>query len=109
MSLYPTMEPTLVQSYARTLGPNREQAHVVRSDLGSDAQLLGAAEVGFADVLEDPAGTLEARREQLDPTRRELGEVHQIRADGQLTSRTLGAYRPRRPVLTGNGRRVTTG
>jgi hypothetical protein len=30
----------------------------VRSELGSDAQLVGAAEVAFADVLEDPAGTL---------------------------------------------------
>ncbi|WP_051640324.1 ROK family transcriptional regulator [Cellulomonas sp. URHE0023] len=81
-ALYPTMEPTLVQSYARTLGPNREQALVVRSDLGPDAQLVGAAEVGFADVLEDPAGALEALREQPDATATELGEVHQIRAVG---------------------------
>ncbi|WP_051274506.1 ROK family transcriptional regulator [Cellulomonas sp. URHD0024] len=81
-ALYPTMEPTLAQSYARTLGPNREQAHVLRSDLGSDAQLLGAAEVGFADVLEDPAGTLEARREQPDPSAEERGEVHRIHRHG---------------------------
>ena len=81
-ALYPTMEATLVQAYARTLGPNREQAQLVRSELASDAQLVGAAEVAFADVLEDPAGTLDARREQLDPRPVELGEVHQIRALG---------------------------
>ena len=77
-----TMEATLVQAYARTLGPNREQARLVRSELASDAQLVGGAEVAFADVLEDPAGTLDARREQLDPRPVELGEVHRIRAHG---------------------------
>ncbi|KQT01318.1 ROK family transcriptional regulator [Cellulomonas sp. Leaf395] len=63
-ALYPTMEPTLAASYSRALGPIREQALLVRSDLGSDAQLVGAAEVAFADVLEDPAGTLEGRLDQ---------------------------------------------
>jgi hypothetical protein len=58
------MEQTLAASYARALGPIREQALLVRSDLGSDAQLVGAAEVAFADVLEDPAGTLGALLEQ---------------------------------------------
>ncbi|GEL45093.1 ROK family protein [Cellulomonas hominis] len=60
-ALYPTMEPALAETFARALGPIREQALLVRSELGSDAQLVGAAEVGFADVLEDPLGTL-ARR-----------------------------------------------
>ncbi|WP_186813440.1 ROK family transcriptional regulator [Cellulomonas xylanilytica] len=60
-ALYPTMEPTLASAYSRALGPVREQALLVRSDLGPDAQLVGAAEVAFADVLEDPAGTLEGR------------------------------------------------
>ena len=60
-ALYPTMEPTLAAAYARALGPIREQALLVRSDLGPDAQLVGAAEVAFADVLEDPAGTLGER------------------------------------------------
>ncbi|WP_456845321.1 ROK family protein [Cellulomonas sp. P5_C6] len=63
-ALYPTMEPTLAASYSRALGPMREQALLVRSDLGSDAQLVGGAEVAFADVLEDPAGTLDARSEE---------------------------------------------
>ena len=63
-ALYPTMEPTLAASYSRALGPIREQALLVRSDLGSDAQLVGAAEVAFADVLEDPAGTLRGRADQ---------------------------------------------
>ncbi|KQY21185.1 hypothetical protein ASD16_17790 [Cellulomonas sp. Root485] len=63
-ALYPTMEPTLAASYSRALGPIREQALLVRSDLGSDAQLVGAAEVAFADVLEDPAGTLLGRADQ---------------------------------------------
>ncbi|KQR10461.1 ROK family transcriptional regulator [Cellulomonas sp. Leaf334] len=63
-ALYPTMEPTLAASYSRALGPIREQALLVRSDLGSDAQLVGAAEVAFADVLEDPAGTLGGRSDQ---------------------------------------------
>ncbi|MDQ0375779.1 ROK family transcriptional regulator [Cellulomonas humilata] len=63
-ALYPTMEPTLAASYSRALGPIREQALLVRSDLGSDAQLVGAAEVAFADVLEDPAGTLGERSDQ---------------------------------------------
>jgi len=57
-SLYPTMEPSLAAAYSRALGPIREQALLVRSELGSDAQLVGASEVAFADVLEDPAGTL---------------------------------------------------
>ena len=65
-ALYPTMEPTLAASYARALGPIREQAMLVRSELGSDAQLVGAAEVAFADVLDDPAGTLGARSAQAD-------------------------------------------
>ena len=39
----------------------------MRSDLGSDAQLVCAAEVAFADVLEDPAGTLGGRPEQETP------------------------------------------
>lgn len=63
-ALYPTMEQTLAASYSRALGPMREQALLVRSDLGSDAQLVGGAEVAFADVLEDPAGTLEARSDE---------------------------------------------
>lgn len=57
--LYPTMEPTLAAEYSRALGPIREQARMVRSELGSDAQLIGAAEVAFADILDDPIGTLE--------------------------------------------------
>lgn len=61
-ALYPTMEPALESTYARALGPIREQAVLVRSGLGSDAQLVGAAEVAFADVLEDPVGTVEALR-----------------------------------------------
>jgi len=65
-ALYPTMEPTLASSFSRTLGPMREQAMIVRGELGSDAQLVGASEVAFADVLEDPAGTLEARTAQAD-------------------------------------------
>jgi predicted NBD/HSP70 family sugar kinase len=60
-ALYPTMEPTLHAAFARALGPIREQALLLRSELAGDAQLVGAAEVAFADVLEDPAGTLEAR------------------------------------------------
>ncbi len=66
-ALYPTMEPTLAASYSRALGPMREQALLVRSELGSDAQLVGAAEVAFADVLEDPAGTLEERADDERP------------------------------------------
>lgn len=81
-ALYPTLEPTLVQAYARTLGPNREQAQLIRSELASDAQLVGAAEVAFADVLEDPAGTLDARREQLETGGEDLGEVHRLRVRG---------------------------
>lgn len=61
-ALYPTMEPTLASTYSRALGPVREQALLVRSELGGDAQLVGASEVAFADVLEDPLGTLEALR-----------------------------------------------
>jgi len=71
-ALYPTMEPTLAEAFARALGPIREQALLVRSELGSDAQLIGAAEVAFADVLEDPLGTLEARRGDVDDTQAEL-------------------------------------
>ncbi|MFI2752983.1 ROK family protein [Cellulomonas sp. P22] len=57
-ALYPTMEPTLQVAIARALGPGREQARLVRSTLGSDAQLVGGAEVAFADLLDDPLGTL---------------------------------------------------
>lgn len=60
-ALYPTMEPALAETFARALGPVREHVRLVRSELGSDAQLVGAAEVGFADLLEDPAGTLGPR------------------------------------------------
>ena len=59
-SLFPTMEPTLHAAVARALGPIREQATLVRSQLGSDAQLVGAAEVAFADVLDHPVRTMEA-------------------------------------------------
>ena len=75
--LFPTMEATLVQAFARALGPNREQAILARSDLGSDAQLVGGAEVAFADVLDDPAGTLDVLREQQEL--RPLGESGQRR------------------------------
>lgn len=60
-ALYPTMEPALAETFARALGPIREQVRLARSDLGSDAQLIGAAEVAFADLLEDPLGTVELR------------------------------------------------
>lgn len=61
-ALYPTMEPALAETFARALGPIREQVRLVRSELGSDAQLVGASEVAFADLLDDPLGTLEQQR-----------------------------------------------
>jgi predicted NBD/HSP70 family sugar kinase len=76
-ALYPTMEPTLHAAFARALGPIREQALLLRSELAGDAQIVGAAEVAFADVLDDPLGTLEARAAGLagdaaaEPTLRE--------------------------------------
>jgi len=81
-ALYPTMEPTLAASYARALGPVREQARLVRSELGSDAQLVGAAEVGFADVLDDPAGTIAARRRETRdlPTQRDAPDADDVPA-----------------------------
>lgn len=57
-SLYPTMEQSLHAAVAHALGPIREQAQIVRSELGADAQLVGAAEAAFADVLDDPAGVM---------------------------------------------------
>ncbi|BDZ41054.1 sugar kinase [Paraoerskovia sediminicola] len=65
-ALYPTMEKTLHASLARALGPIREQATLVRSELGPDAQLVGGAEVGFVDLLDDPTGTLAALRGEVD-------------------------------------------
>lgn len=57
-SLYPSMESSVRSAVGRALGPMLENVAVVRSELGADAQLLGGAEVAFADLLHDPAGTM---------------------------------------------------
>jgi hypothetical protein len=80
------MEPTLAEAFARALGPIREQALLVRSELGSDAQLIGAAEVAFADVLEDPLGTLDARRGGGDGADDDVTEVPRPRSVGTQRS-----------------------
>lgn len=55
--IYPFLEPWIVDTAARTaLAASWQQARVVRSELGSDARLIGAAELVFAEALVDPAG-----------------------------------------------------
>ena len=59
-SLYPAMETSVRSAVGRALGPMLENVAIVRSELGADAQLLGGAEVAFADLLYDPVGTMRA-------------------------------------------------
>ena len=57
-SLYPAMESSVRSAVGRALGPTLENVAIVRSELGADAQLLGGAEVAFAELLHDPVGTM---------------------------------------------------
>ena len=52
------MEASVRSAVGRALGPMLENVAIVRSELGADAQLLGGAELAFAELLYDPVGTM---------------------------------------------------
>lgn len=55
--LYPHLETSVVDgARIRTLDAPGEMATIVRSNLGSDAPLIGAAELVLSEVIADPAG-----------------------------------------------------
>lgn len=57
--LFVLTEDVVRESVARsTLVAPREQVRMAASGLGSDAQLIGAAELAFAPLLDDPIGVL---------------------------------------------------
>jgi predicted NBD/HSP70 family sugar kinase len=57
--LFVLTEKVVRESVARsTLVAPREQVRMAASALGEDAQLVGAAELAFAPLLEDPIGVL---------------------------------------------------
>ena len=76
------VDPTLVTRACAqsSLVAPREQVRVVASALGVDAQLVGAAELAFAPLLEDPLATL--ARTGGDPFSLEL-----VAADAQRLGR----------------------
>jgi predicted NBD/HSP70 family sugar kinase len=54
--LFPFFEGPVAEGIKlRALGPPGDSARVVRSGLGSDAALIGAAELVLSDVIDDPA------------------------------------------------------
>ncbi|WP_052668692.1 ROK family protein [Nitriliruptor alkaliphilus] len=54
--LFARLEPSMTEAVrARALASSGEMAAIVRSGLGSDAALLGAAELALSEVLADPA------------------------------------------------------
>jgi predicted NBD/HSP70 family sugar kinase len=55
--LFTRLEPSMTDAVrSRALASPREMASIVPSGLGSDAGLLGAAELALSDVLADPGG-----------------------------------------------------
>jgi predicted NBD/HSP70 family sugar kinase len=60
--LFPHLEPAIAAGMRRqALGAPAELVTIVRSGLGADAALVGAAEVVLSDVLADPARRLRPR------------------------------------------------
>lgn len=72
-ALYPTMEQQIHTALGQALGPIREQAVLVRSVLGADAQIVGAAETGFAELLDDPGGVVRRLLADADPAVARIG------------------------------------
>ena len=60
--LFPSTEPLVRSSLdAAALGATAEQVRLTTPELGGDAVLVGASELAWQDVLDDPAGTLRHR------------------------------------------------
>ena len=61
--LFPSTEPVVRSSLdAAALTATVEQVRLTTPELGGDAVLVGASELAWQDVLDDPAGTLRRRR-----------------------------------------------
>ena len=60
--LYQATADIVAEAAARSsLVAPREQVRLSASELGPDAQIVGAAELAFEPLLEDPIGTLSRR------------------------------------------------
>ena len=58
--VYAVAGPRVDREVGRALTAAREQVRVTVTDLGGDATLIGAGELAFASLLEDPVGILAA-------------------------------------------------
>ncbi len=58
--VYSAAGPRVDREVGRALTAAREQVRVTVTDLGGDATLIGAGELAFASLLEDPVGILAA-------------------------------------------------
>jgi predicted NBD/HSP70 family sugar kinase len=56
--VFPLTEQVALDEMGRALAASREQVTVRVAELGADAVLIGAAEIGFASLLDDPLGHL---------------------------------------------------
>jgi predicted NBD/HSP70 family sugar kinase len=57
-TLFPVLEPYVRAELALALAAPRDQVRLALPGLGGDSSLVGAAELAFAPLLEDPLGTL---------------------------------------------------
>ena len=68
--LFPAVEPVVREVLAGALAAPRAQVRLELPGLGADSNLVGAAELAFAPLLDDPLGVLSAAAERPTPLHR---------------------------------------